>query len=155
MAFAVLDHVERILYRQALGKVLVVRQNATAVAGREDVGDHLQMVLTEDRLYFFEARHVIGRLEVDRVEAGGEQDAVEAVLRRRSGYPADVIEILVRAEPARDVDPAVREHFLGGPGDARQEQEGKTIFAHLGTIISGVLNRFREFVYLLDADHWL
>ena len=102
-----------------------MRQDAAAVAGREDARNHLQTVFAEDRHHFFQTLQVIRRLEVDGIEAGCEQDTVESVLRRRSGYLSDVVDILLRAEPARDVDPAVREDFLAGPADARQEQLGQ------------------------------
>ena len=109
-----------------------MRQNATTVTGGENVRDHLEVVLAKDFLDFLESRHVLGRLEVDRVEPRREQDTVKAVFRSDAGDPAHILDVLVRAEAAGNIDPAMGQDLLGGPGDTRQEDEGKAVFAHGG-----------------------
>src|SRR5437762_1493360 len=105
-------------------------QDAAAVASREDAGDQLEVTVAKDLLHFCQPRQIFGRLEVNGVQAGGEQDAIEAVLRRRLGDPPDIVHVLIRAQTPRDIDPAEGQRVFGRPDRTGQEQAGDGELSH-------------------------
>ena len=119
---AALHHEQRVLHGNAGGQIAVVGQHGPAVARGEHDGDDLDLVLRTEGLHGGEAPEVLGRLEVQTVEAGREHHAVEAVLGGGAHDTADVLHVLVAAQPARHVDPAVGIHLPARGGHAGNAQ---------------------------------
>jgi hypothetical protein len=74
---------------------------------------------------------LLGRLQIDGVEAAGKEHAVQAVFRRRSGNPADVLDVLVGAKPAGNVNPAQWQGFFGWADNASQKKKGESKSPHM------------------------
>jgi len=75
-----------------------VRQNASAVPRAEHRGHKVQVVALASGLGLFEPGDVLGRLQVEPVETGGEQDRGEPVLGGRTGDVTEPLQRLVAAE---------------------------------------------------------
>src|SRR5450759_4924101 len=134
-----LHHEQRILGRHALGEVLIVRQNASAVTRAEHRGYEVQMVALADGLDLFEPGDVLRRLQVEPVESGRVHDRGEPVLGGGAGDIAEPLQRTIGAEFAGNVDPALGVNLLLAP-QGRTCNQKRNQYAFLHGFLSAAIN---------------
>ena len=121
---AVVDHQRRVNHRQALRQIGIVRQGSSAVADGEKGGDQFQMILLAGLPDLIEAAEVIGRFFGKRVEAGGKDRAVQAVVAGGFEHRHDLGDVRVLFEvPTENPDKTVGVTVSGPGRNGQAEQE--------------------------------
>ena len=95
-----------VLYQHALGQVLVVTQNGSAVAGVESRRDDLKAELIGDGFDLAQTLQILGGTEADAVHTR-QNNRRQPMFRCGFGNFTDFLHVLVGIERAANIDPTV------------------------------------------------